>query len=231
MLTLWDLLPKALRPAPEPAKTPEKASKQKSKINPPLPAREIEPKPASTLTAPPAPSAISPDRPAKRAARKAISQNTEKSADKTAAKPGVKPDAMQDRYDRVVASMLAKYGVRVRKWRSSMSGVAWTVTYRDGTVSRLIESPKPKGPMSAAVFLHEIGHHALGIGAFKPRCLEEYHAWAFAITAMEAEGLNITDAVRTRMRRSLEYAVRKAVRRGLQNLPVELLPYVPKPRA
>lgn len=227
MLTLWDLLPKALRPAPEPAKATEKAGKQQSKIQPPLPAREIERKPAPTLNVPRAVPAISPARPAKQVARKAASQK----AAKATTKPDAKPDAMQDRYDRVVASMLAKYGVRVRKWRSSMSGVAWTVTYRDGTVSRLIESPRPKGPMSAAVFLHEIGHHALGIGAFKPRCLEEYHAWAFSIAAMEAEGLNVTDAVRTRMRRSLEYAVRKAMRRGLQNLPVELLPYVPKPRA
>ncbi|MCC6425196.1 MAG: hypothetical protein IT435_00110 [Phycisphaerales bacterium] len=139
-----------------------------------------------------------------------------------------KASGMQARYDKVVAEMLATYGVRVRRWRRRMSGVAWTITYQDGSVSRLIESPKPKGPMSAAIFLHEIGHHALGIGICKPRCLEEYHAWTFAIREMEARGLNVTDAVHRRMRRSLEYAIGKAVRRGLQSMPQELTPYLPR---
>src|SRR6185436_7848085 len=104
-------------------------------------------------------------------------------------------------------AMLAKYDIRVRKWRSSMSGLAWYVTYRDGRTSRLIESPRPKGPMSAAIFLHEIGHHAIGFNTYKPRCLEEYHAWVFALTHMEKLGLNITDGVRRRMHDSLHYAV------------------------
>ncbi len=138
---------------------------------------------------------------------------------------------MQARYERVAQEMLAKYGVRVRRWRTSMSGVAWEVQYRDGTRTRLIEAPRPRGPMSAAVFLHEIGHHAIGLGVYRPRCLEEYHAWAFSLAQMEAHGLNVTDAVRRRMHDSLHYAVAKASRRGLQALPRELEPYVrPLPR-
>ncbi|MGV6814119.1 MAG: hypothetical protein ACWA5W_03805, partial [Phycisphaerales bacterium] len=121
--------------------------------------------------------------------------------------------------------MLAKHGVRVRKWRSSMSGVAWQVTYRDGSVSKLLESPKPKGPMSAAIFLHEIGHHAIGFGTYKPRCLEEYYAWKFSIDTMHELGLNVTDRVHERMHDSLHYALEKALRRGLKNIPDELLPY------
>lgn len=135
--------------------------------------------------------------------------------------------AMQLRYEAVTRDMLKRHGVRVRKWRSSMSGVAWQVTYRDGTVSRLIESPRPKGPMSAAIFLHEIGHHAIGFGVYRPRCLEEYHAWTFAIETMEAEGLNVTERVHARMRDSLRYAVEKAERRGLKRIPPELLPFLP----
>lgn len=131
----------------------------------------------------------------------------------------------QAKYDAVVALMLEKYGVRVRKWRTSSSGIAWTLTYKDGRVVRLLESPKPKGPMSMAIFLHEIGHHAIGLGAYKPRCLEEYHAWMFSLRAMEEHGLNITEGVRTRMNRSLRYAVRKARRRGLRALPPELEPF------
>lgn len=147
-----------------------------------------------------------------------------KRAAESTAKPG-----MQQKYDAVVAHMLKKYDVRVRKWRSSSSGIAWVIKYRDGRIVRLLESPKPKGPMSMAIFLHEIGHHAIGLGAFKPRCLEEYHAWMFSIRAMEEHGLNITDSVRTRMFKSLRYAVRKARRRGLRELPPELAPYVDAP--
>jgi len=134
--------------------------------------------------------------------------------------------AMARKYEAITRDMLARHGVRVRKWRSGMSGVAWQVTYRDGTVSRLIEAPRPRGPMSAAIFLHEIGHHAIGFHTYKPRCLEEYHAWKFAIDTMEAEGLNVTDRVRTRMRESLRYAVAKAKRRGLKRIPPELLPFL-----
>lgn len=139
------------------------------------------------------------------------------------------PGSMQDRYDQVAQKMLAHYKVRVRRWRSGSSGVAWAVEYRDGTVNRLIEAPRPKGPMSAAIFLHEIGHHAIGLGTYKPRCLEEYHAWMFALRAMEENGLNVTDAVRRRMHRSLKYSVDKARRRGLRELPGELVAFVHEP--
>jgi hypothetical protein len=138
---------------------------------------------------------------------------------------------MQDRYDRVTREMLAAYGVRVRRWRTSMSGIAWEILYNDGRVKKLIEAPYPKGPMSAAVFLHEIGHHAIGFGVYRPRCLEEYHAWAFSLEHMERLGLNLTDSVRKRMHDSLHYAIAKARRRGLRQLPVELEPYIkPWPR-
>jgi hypothetical protein len=135
----------------------------------------------------------------------------------------------QDRYDEVTKRMLGEHGVRVRRWRKSMSGMAWEVHYEDGRITRLIEAPRPKGPMSVAVFLHEIGHHAIGFNRYKPRCLEEYHAWAWSLAAMEREGLNITDAVRHRVHESLWYAVAKARRRGLRELPAELLAYTTRP--
>jgi hypothetical protein len=134
--------------------------------------------------------------------------------------------SMQDRYDGLVRDMKARYHIRVVRWRSSMSGVAWQVMYQDGTISNLIEAPYPKGPMSAAIFLHEVGHHAIGLRTYKPRCLEEYMAWDWALRAMEQYGFNVTDRVRKRMDDSLRYAVAKARRRGLKRLPAELLPYL-----
>jgi len=133
---------------------------------------------------------------------------------------------MQERYDDVVNDCLREYDIRVRKWRSNMSGVAWEIHYKDGAVARLIEAPRPKGPMSAAVFLHEIGHHAIGFRRYSPRCLEEYEAWRWAIEEMERRGLNLTDRVRTRMLDSVRYAVRKAHKRGLQRLPVVIAQYL-----
>ncbi len=139
-------------------------------------------------------------------------------------------DGAAANYERMTREMLATHGVRVRRWRTSMSGIAWTVTYQDGKVVRLIESPKPKGPMSAAIFLHEIGHHAIGIGAFKPRCLEEYHAWRFALEEMARQGIAITERVEKRRRDSLRYAVGKAMRRGIRDVPAELQEFVPTRR-
>lgn len=196
--TLWDLL--GLAPEPK-IKLPAHPKTNQKAHQKPAPTR-AKPAPATP--------------PATKAARK-------KPTNKSNATPA---DSMQARYDAVTQSMLKLYGVRVRKWRTSMSGIAWQLTYRDGTISRLIEAPRPKGPMSAAVFLHEIGHHAIGFNVYKPRCLEEYHAWAFAIREMEANNLNVTDAVRKRMHLSLKYAVDKARRRGLKQLPAELEPYL-----
>jgi hypothetical protein len=149
-----------------------------------------------------------------------------------AVRPAVRRHAagsMQARYDALVRDMKRVHGVRVVRWRSSTSGCAWQVYYADGSTARLIESPYPRGPMSCAVFLHEIGHHAIGFGTYRPRCLEEYHAWRWSFEAMIAGGFNVTEAVRRRRDEALHHAIRKAVRRGLKRLPVELAPFVPVP--
>ena len=136
----------------------------------------------------------------------------------------------QARYDALVELMCSTHKVKVRKWRTSMSGVAFIMRRRDGSSpARYIEAPRPKGPMSAAVFLHEIGHHAIGLGIHKPRCLEEYLAWQWSLEAMRAHGIQITDSVDHRVKLSLWYAVDKAARRGLKQFPPELEPYRTRP--
>ncbi len=133
--------------------------------------------------------------------------------------------SMRRRYDDLVVEMKAAHGIRVRKWRSSTSGCAWVVQYHDGTISRLIEAPYPRGPMSCAVFLHEIGHHAIGFNTHRLRCLEEYDAWRWSLDTMREKGLNVTAAVEKRMDDAIRYAVRKALRRGLKQLPEQLAAY------
>ncbi len=135
--------------------------------------------------------------------------------------------ARQARYDELVREMKSIHRLRVNKWRSRTSGCAWEVHYADGRVSRLIESPYPRGPMSCAVFMHEVGHHAIGLHRYRPRCLEEYHAWRWGLDEMRLRGFSVTDRVIARRDEALRYAVRKALRRGLKRLPVELAPWAP----
>ena len=134
---------------------------------------------------------------------------------------------MQARYDELVKEMKARYGLTVRKWRSSTSGVAWETHWKDGSVTRMIESPYPRGPMSCAVFLHEVGHHAIGLSAVKPRCLEEKRAWDWSLDTMRELGFNVTQRVIDRRDDALRYAVAKALRRGIKRMPEEMLPWCP----
>lgn len=181
-----------------------------------------------SLFAPPKPKRIAPakqhDEPKLTLPAKGIKANGVNSVRKRKRSGGAS-GSMQDRYEEVVRLMLAKHGVRLRKWRTSMSGIAYLIQYRDGTQARLIESPRPKSPLSMAIFLHEIGHHAIGLGIYKPRCLEEYLAWKFSLEQMEELGLPVTDKVHNRVKRSLEYAVAKARRRGIKEIPAELAAY------
>jgi hypothetical protein len=139
------------------------------------------------------------------------------------------------KYDALTTHMLEVHGLRVKRWRSGTTGVAYELRTagRRGTpdrIERWIEAPRPKGPVSCAVFLHEVGHHAIGLGAVSPRCLEEYHAWRWATEGLAAAGIPVGPSVERRMREGLEYAVAKALRRGLRRLPSELTPYLPPRR-
>lgn len=125
-------------------------------------------------------------------------------------------------------SLKRRYDIRVRRWRTSMTGCAWRAYYHDGRVINWIEAPQPKTPISLAIFLHEIGHHVIGFSTYKRRCEEEYHAWAWAITQMRQLGIEPDTRVMTRFARSMEYAVAKAVRRGIKSLPQDLEAFLPK---
>jgi hypothetical protein len=211
-LTLWDLLSPVLPRALRPAKPELRSHGERSAAGAEQPGRASS---VSKREKPPDPARPVPPR--------------RRKTDENGGEAVRSPQSAAHRYEAVTRIMLDRYEIRVRKWRSSMSGVAWYVTYRDGNVARLIEAPRPKGPMSAAVFLHEIGHHAIGFNRYRPRCLEEYHAWAWAIAQMEAHGITVTDSVRHRMHQSLHYAVQKARRRGLKVIPGELHPYCAAP--
>lgn len=214
MLTLWDLLDPLLTRL----KSPPSLAPRRQQVVEPRPPVALAP--MQIISAPVTEQFVG-IRPVKPATARQSKRRRQESTSG--------PSSMQEKYDTVARRMLEIHGIRVRKWRKNMSGIAWYVTYQDGRRVNLIESPRPLGPMSVAIFLHEVGHHAIGFNVYKPRCLEEYHAWRWSLEAMEANGLNITDAVRLRMHRSLWYAVEKAKRRGIKQIPHELTPFLEKP--
>ena len=126
------------------------------------------------------------------------------------------------RFAEIVHDLREKYDLRVRKWRKSMSGCAWRVYHADGRTVNWIESPYPKSPISLAIFLHEVGHHVIGFERYKKRCEEEYHVWVWAIREMRKLGVEPDERVHRRFEASMQYAVDKAVRRGIKELPETL---------
>jgi len=128
----------------------------------------------------------------------------------------------------IVDQMKTRYNLRVRRWRTSMSGCAWRVYHHDGDVVNWIESPYPKTPISLAIFLHEVGHHAIGFQTFKRRCEEEYHVWVWALNQMRKLGVDPDARVKRRFELSMRYAVGKAMRRGIKALPETLNQFLPQ---
>ena len=128
--------------------------------------------------------------------------------------------------DAIVDEMKRKHDIRVKKWRRSMSGCAWRVYHHDGRVVNWIEAPHPRTPISLAIFLHEVGHHVIGFERYKKRCEEEYHVWVWAIEQMRSLGIEPDEKVHRRFEASMQYAVDKALRRGMKVLPEPLGQFV-----
>lgn len=135
--------------------------------------------------------------------------------------------AAAQQLDRIVQRMKDRYAVRVKRWRRQMSGCAWSVRHADGRQINWIESPLPRTPISLAIFLHEVGHHAIGFNRYKKRCEEEYHVWVWAIERMRELGVDPDERVARRFELSMQYAVGKAVRRGIKDVPLALMRFLP----
>ncbi len=125
-------------------------------------------------------------------------------------------------YGAMVEHMKETHGISIRKWRKRMSGVAYELRYSNGDIKRMISSPRPRSAVSACIFLHEVGHHAIGFRKFRPRCLEEYHVWQWAFRQMRAWGIPVDARVTRHYRRSMYHYVRLAQNRGLKRLPALL---------
>jgi hypothetical protein len=130
-------------------------------------------------------------------------------------------------YSSIVNEMKRCYGLRVRRWRRSMTGCAWRVLYQDGNAINWIEAPYPRTPISLAIFLHEVGHHVIGFDRYRRRCDEEYHAWQWALAEMRRQGVEPDARVLRRYDLSMRYAVDKAMRRGARQFAEPLHAFLP----
>jgi hypothetical protein len=128
----------------------------------------------------------------------------------------------------IVREVKRQHDVRVRRWRKSMSGKAWREYHHDGRVINWIESPLPRTPISLAIFLHEVGHHAIGFDKYRRRCEEEFFVWKWALREMSRHGVKPDARVHRRVEMSMRYAVSKAVRRGIKEIPAALVRYLPE---
>jgi hypothetical protein len=125
-------------------------------------------------------------------------------------------------YRQMVVELRTRYKIAIRKWRTHMSGVAYELKYPGGAIRRMITAPRPKSPVSAAIFLHEVGHHAIGFRRYSPRCLEEYYVWQWAFREMVQRNIPITPRVLAHYRRSMYHYVHLARKRGVRDIPHEL---------
>lgn len=140
-------------------------------------------------------------------------------------RPSASPRDRQRFYDAMVEELKEKYKIAIRKWRKQMSGVAYELKYRDGRIKRLITAPRLRSPVSAAIFLHEVGHHAIGFRRYQPRCLEEYYVWQWAFREMTARNIPVESRVLRHYRRSMFHYLRTAQRNGAREFPRELHPF------
>jgi hypothetical protein len=127
----------------------------------------------------------------------------------------------------IVEEMKRRYDIRVKRWRTTMSGRAWRVYFHDGKTVNWVESPLPETPVSLAIFLHEVGHHVIGFEKYRRSCEEEFYVWMWALNEMRRHKIEPDARVQRRVERSMQYAVGKAVRRGIGELPQSLHCYLP----
>lgn len=114
-------------------------------------------------------------------------------------------------YLSAAATLLRESGCVVVKWRTAMTGVAYT-----RRPDWEIEVPEPRGPVSYGVLAHEVAHQELHRPDRRSRKLrrwqEELEAWEWAHTTFERFDLPGIEKSRADARDHLRGAAGKALR-------------------
>jgi hypothetical protein len=111
-------------------------------------------------------------------------------------------------YEQAAAVLLRESGCTIRSYRSRNTGVAHTDAADWG-----IEVPHPRGPVSFAVFAHEVGHQLLHRNSSRLRWLHEVEAWEYALAQFDRFDLPGVERARVDAALSLRYAAAKTLRR------------------
>lgn len=113
-------------------------------------------------------------------------------------------------FEAAAQQLLKESGCTVRRYRErTLTGVAYTSDDDWG-----IEVPRPTTARRFATFAHEVGHQMLHRHNSKPRWLEEWEAWDYALKQFARFDLpGVEDALKDAAK-CLRYAARKAERRA-----------------
>lgn len=113
-------------------------------------------------------------------------------------------------YSDLINNLMKENNIKLKGYKTNLTGVA----YPD---ERSIIIPKPTTKLRLSICLHEVGHIVLNHNNKKKRYIEEKEAWDFALNYMKKEKIPITKKVRIRRKESINYAIGKAMRRGLKD--------------
>lgn len=112
-------------------------------------------------------------------------------------------------YELAFAQLLKESGCTVRRYReNTLTGVAFTNDDDWG-----IEVPRPTTARRFGTCAHEIGHQMLHRHNSKPRWLEEWEAWDYALKQFVRFDLPGAEAAMKDAAKCLRYAAKKANRR------------------
>ena len=92
--------------------------------------------------------------------------------------------AMAERYWAIALEEAARHDVTIKRFRPSLSGKAFVS-------QRTITAPRPRTRRRLRVFLHEVGHIALGHSDPKPRYVAEQEADEWAFETMRRHGIRV----------------------------------------
>lgn len=113
-------------------------------------------------------------------------------------------------FDHAFQQLLKESGCTVRRYREhGLTGIAYVSDDDWG-----IECPRPTTARRFATCAHEIGHQLLHRESSKPRWLEEWEAWDYALKQFARFDLpGVEDAIKDAAE-CLRYAAKKAERRA-----------------
>jgi len=113
-------------------------------------------------------------------------------------------------YEYLIRNLILENNIKVKPFLNRLRGCAYPE-------SRTIEIPYPNTKLRLSIALHEVGHIVLNHNNTKKRYIEEIEAWDYALKLMKLNNIPISNKLRLKRKKSINYAIGKAKRRGLKD--------------